>query len=74
VASHCDIAWAGALATHAHTQQDRTPGAAVGCGNGIIGMDGVWRPLNTNPQMTQEENERRMILSDDPKIWKPLRY
>ncbi len=29
-ASHCDIAWAGALATHAHTENRCTVGAEVG--------------------------------------------
>ena len=30
LASHCDIAWAGALATHAHTSKKNSIGAAVG--------------------------------------------
>ena len=29
-ASHCDIAWAGALATHAHTCRKNTIGCRVG--------------------------------------------
>jgi hypothetical protein len=29
-ASHCDIAWAGALATHAHTEREFSVGARVG--------------------------------------------
>jgi len=29
-ASHCDIAWAGALATHAHTERRCTAGGLVG--------------------------------------------
>jgi len=28
-ASHCDIAWAGALATHAQTEQETFAGACV---------------------------------------------
>jgi hypothetical protein len=28
LASHCDIAWAGALASHAHTEDKGAPGAA----------------------------------------------
>ena len=33
-ASHCDIAWAGALATHAHTERNCSVGAAVLYDNG----------------------------------------
>ena len=33
-ASHCDIAWAGALATHAHTERTCSIGAAVGYDTG----------------------------------------
>jgi phage FluMu gp28-like protein len=35
-ASHCDIAWAGALASHAHTQRRCTIGAAVLMEDGTI--------------------------------------
>ena len=35
-ASHCDIAWAGALATHAHTQRKHEVGAAVLLENGMV--------------------------------------
>src|SRR5262249_31647769 len=35
-ASHCDIAWAGALATHAHTERKATVGAAVLLDNGLV--------------------------------------
>ena len=33
-ASHCDIAWAAALATHAHTERKCTVGAAIALDNG----------------------------------------
>ncbi len=32
-ASHCDIAWAGALSTYAHTSKKKSIGAAVGYDN-----------------------------------------
>src|SRR5262249_41513841 len=35
-ASHCDIAWAGALATHAHTERKCSAGAAVLLEDGTI--------------------------------------
>jgi phage FluMu gp28-like protein len=44
-ASHCDIAWAGALATHAHIERKATVGAAVLMENGMIWCsDGSLRP------------------------------
>ncbi|HWH70186.1 MAG TPA: hypothetical protein VNT26_12430 [Candidatus Sulfotelmatobacter sp.] len=44
-ASHCDIAWAGALASYAHTQRRSSIGAAVLMGNGVF--DGrTWNPLS----------------------------
>ncbi len=34
--SHCDIAWAGALATHAHTERKSSVGCAIGLEDGSI--------------------------------------
>jgi hypothetical protein len=62
-ASHCDIAWAGALATYAHTERRCEVGAAVLLENGTIYYgDGAPKQSDT----------ARMILSDDPRIWRPL--
>ena len=62
-ASHCDIAWAGALATHAHTERRCEVGAAFLLENGTFYYgDGAPKQSDT----------ARMILSDDPRIWKPL--
>ena len=56
-ASHCDIAWAGALATYAHTERRCEAGGAVVYEHGTSAT-----PSNT----------ARMLLSNDPRIWKPL--
>jgi len=64
-ASHCDIAWAGALATHAHTERRCGVGAAVLLENGTIYYgDGA----------PEQSDTARMILSDDPRIWTPLNF
>ncbi|HWH70208.1 MAG TPA: hypothetical protein VNT26_12545 [Candidatus Sulfotelmatobacter sp.] len=45
-ASHCDIAWSAALASHAHTERRNAPGAAVIMGNGWF--DGrEWHPFTS---------------------------
>ena len=59
--SHCDIAWAGALATEAHHSNKGSVGAAVLMDDGT-----VWHSdQNLSP-------EQRLIHSDDPRIWRPL--
>ena len=65
-ASHCDIAWAGALATHAHTERKCSVGAAVVHEHGNIIYDADMTP--------EEANRRRMLLSNDPAIWKPFKF
>jgi phage FluMu gp28-like protein len=66
-ASHCDIAWAGALATHAHAESSNCQvGAAVLTENGPV-YYGDWRRPG-------QSLEQAMILSDDPAIWSPLRF
>ena len=65
--SHCDIAWAGALATHAHTERKGGVGAAVVYDNGWF--DGkTFHPFKSD-QPTQSDEER-MLSSDDPRIWR----
>ena len=60
--SHCDIAWAGALASHAHTERKCQVGAAVLLEDGtILSSD---RPLS---------REQELLLSEDPRIWRPLK-
>jgi phage FluMu gp28-like protein len=64
--SHCDISWAGALATHAHIEtSSHQVGAAVLTENGPV-YYGDWRRPGQTP-------EKAMILSDDPAIWRPWR-
>jgi phage FluMu gp28-like protein len=60
-ASHCDIAWAGALATHAHTEIKSSVGAAVIMEDGtIISSD--------DPHAA----EKFLLWSDNPAIWQPF--
>ena len=68
-ASHCDIAWAGALATHAHTERRCTVGAAVAHEHGWSDANG-FHPYNT-PEVTLTR-EQAMLLSDNPSIWKTV--
>ena len=65
-ASHCDIAWAGALATHAHAERRCEVGAAVVSEHGNVIFDSSTEP--------NEANLRRLMLSDDPRIWRPLNF
>ena len=58
--SHCDIAWAGALATHAHAEY-RGWGAG-----GLVAYDG-------SPTCSKLSPEAQMLMSDDPAIWRPWR-
>ena len=69
-ASHCDIAWAGALATHAHTENKGSVGAAILMDDGTI---------MTGEELVAREKERKkltpeqaLLLSNDPRIWRPL--
>ena len=61
-ASHCDIAWAGALTTHAHMQSKSSIGCAVLMEDGTV--------LHSDRHLSREQ---QMILSDDPRIWRPFR-
>ena len=59
-ASHCDIAWAGALASHAHTKSKSTVGAAVLMEDGtIISSD--------DPHAA----EKFLLWSDNRDLWHP---
>jgi hypothetical protein len=63
-ASHCDIAWAGALATYAHTQRKSSAG---GC---VLMEDGsVW-----HSDRDYKSAEHNLLWSNDPSIWRPLRF
>jgi hypothetical protein len=64
--SHCDIAWAGALATHAHTERKPSAGAMV--------IYDHWDGVNAaNAEAYQKLTpEERLFWSNDPAIWKPL--
>jgi phage FluMu gp28-like protein len=68
-ASHCDIAWAGALATYAHTQYKGGIFAAT------IMEDGTIISSDQLPTAKDDEAQRirLMMLSDDPRIWRPWR-
>jgi len=67
-ASHCDIAWAGALATHAHTECRCQIGAAVLYDNGWFkGKD--FHPLGSVKPVSPEH---ALLWSDDPGIWRRL--
>jgi phage FluMu gp28-like protein len=61
-ASHCDIAWAGALASHAHTERPNYPAAAV-----LMEDGSIWRP-------GVDSAESYLFRTNDPAIWKPFRY
>jgi len=62
-ASHCDIAWAGALATHVHLE--RPHGAA-----GIVGWDGM--NSSNAAAYAKMSPQEQMLWSDDPRIWHRL--
>jgi phage FluMu gp28-like protein len=72
-ASHCDIAWAGALATHAHTERKCTVGCAVLMEDGTIWSSDDPPGTHGRP-ISEAERERRLMMSDDPRIWQPLRW
>jgi phage FluMu gp28-like protein len=68
-ASHCDIAWAGALATHAHLERRFTgSGACVLVENGWIDDRG-FHPFSPE---TEARAEHEMLWSNDPNIWRRL--
>ncbi len=58
--SHCDIAWAGALASHAHTQRKHTAGAAI-----LMEDGSIWSTNDPNRRPIEES----LLWSDDPRIW-----
>jgi hypothetical protein len=64
-ASHCDIAWAAALSSHAHAQPDCEPYAMVVYPNGYF--DG--KEFHADSQQTTRTAEESMLWSDDPSIW-----
>jgi phage FluMu gp28-like protein len=68
--SHCDIAWAGALASHAHLENPPSVGAAILLENGTI-LTG--EQLVAAQNGSEEDRVRAMLLSDDPAIWRPFR-
>lgn len=68
-ASHCDIAWAGALASLAHTEKKGTIGIAVGLEGGWLDEHG-FHPYGSGQTVSREH---AMLWSDDPRIWRPLR-
>lgn len=61
-ASHCDLAWAGALATYAHTERRCTAWAAVVMENGSISSSDY---PNLSP-------EARLLWSERPGLWRRL--
>ena len=69
-ASHCDIAWAGALASHAHTENKDSVGAAILMDDGTMmtGEELVARD-KARAKLSPEE---RLLWSNDPRIWRPL--
>lgn len=70
-ASHCDIAWAGALASYAHSEKPDGLWACVLLEDGSIShSDGHVTPP---PTPTPEDEARRLhelMWSDDPRIWR----
>jgi hypothetical protein len=66
LASHCDIAWAGALATHAHTERRCSAGAFV--------VYDHWDGVNASNAAAYSKlsPEQRLLWSNDPQIWHRL--
>jgi hypothetical protein len=65
-ASHCDIAWAGALASHAHAKQKGGVWAAVAGESGWTDEKG-FHPYHSDKVLPPET---AMLWSDDPSIWR----
>ncbi len=63
--SHCDIAWAGALASHAHTERRCTLVATVLMEDGTISS-------SDDPPEKRPSPEAQLLWSTDPRIWKRL--
>jgi hypothetical protein len=61
--SHCDIAWAGALATYAHVERRCIVGACVMYEDGSFSDD---------PDNAGRSPEERLLWSNDPRIWHRL--
>ena len=66
-ASHCDIAWAGALATYAHTKRKCEVGITVLHENGWSDSSTGFHPFSPE---TLRRAEHDLLWSDDPRIWK----
>jgi hypothetical protein len=66
-ASHCDIAWAGALATFAHANRKPQVFAAT-----IDEYGNVFTGERTQAPQDPEARIQRLLLSDDPRIWRRL--
>src|SRR5262249_39975155 len=57
-ASHCDIAWAGALSSYVHAERKGSGGAVI--------VDDL-----PHTPMSEEERIRQHLLSDDTRLWTP---
>jgi len=57
--SHCDIAWAGGLASLAHAESKGTIGACV---------------VYDNPTDSKLTHEQWLIWGDDSPLWRPARF
>jgi phage FluMu gp28-like protein len=64
-ASHCDIAWAAALSTHAHIENDSGGVGAIV----VMETEAAQRLASTNPQKAHDHD---LLWSDDPSIWRPF--
>ena len=62
------------IATHAHTERRCTVGCAVLMEDGtIVSSDDPPKP-KLSPEDLQRVHEIRMMNSNDPNIWQPLRF
>ena len=64
--SHCDIAWAGALATHAYIERKTSVGAAV--------VYDHWDGVNASNAAAYAKlsPEEKLLWSNDPGIWRRM--
>jgi hypothetical protein len=60
------------MATHAHTEQCCNVWACVLNDDGTVSHSD--NPERRVPVISNAERERLLMLSDDPRIWKPLRW